>query len=59
MTRKHYKAIAEIIKDAQQIDGGVDPIAFIRDKLSDYFAAENDLFDCTRFTAACNPEISS
>lgn len=58
-TRKHYKAIAEIIKKRLNLNQGTrhtprflyaDEVA---DDLADYFAGDNPRFDRERFLTAC------
>ena len=56
MTKKHFKAIAEIIRKAkttQGIDAGSS--AEVSIKLADYFQEGNPLFDADKFHKACNP----
>ena len=63
LTRKHYKAIAEIIKtqrDLATVFAGkqfaIQRISDIVDGLADYFAQDNPRFDRARFLAACGLE---
>lgn len=60
MTRKHFEAIALIIKNARipnaaagfddGFDAGVEDVAT---SLADYFAGENPRFDREKFLTAC------
>lgn len=60
MTKKHFKAIAEIIKrhcDLQNIDSAVEEtVCDIISDLSDFLATTNPLFDRTKFLDACGIE---
>lgn len=49
MTKKHFKAIAEIIRNTRCVK----EIAQVAIKLADYFADENPLFDRDKFMTAC------
>ena len=64
ITRKHYNAIAEIIKDASWLvnkgphtakDVGVDPYDLIHN-LADYFLEDNPNFNYDKWLEACTPE---
>ena len=50
MTRKHFKAIAEIINDAGD---DVDAVERLAGDLASYFKSENPNFDRDRFLTAC------
>lgn len=51
MARKHYKAIAEIIKENRLKD---DTASWrMIKKLADYFAIDNPRFDRQKFITAC------
>jgi len=60
-TKKHYKAIAEMIQthqpnDPQENDychGKADGMFFLTRDLADYFAKDNPRFDREKFLAAC------
>jgi hypothetical protein len=68
MTRKHFEAIAKIIRDAAAVpafqyphqreyfDGQVAAVEFITEDLADYFATVNPNFDRERFIRACQPD---
>lgn len=52
--RKEYKAIAEILKQGKWIENeGGSAYYDIRDKLADYFASDNPLFNRAKFIKAC------
>ena len=55
MTRKHFKAIARIVKDSTLAS---DDKLIVKDKLvnelNDIFSEFNDLFNPIRFKDACN-----
>lgn len=51
ITRKHYKAIAEIIKIHRQKDNTASWRMIKR--LADYFGIDNPQFDRQKFLAAC------
>lgn len=54
MTRKHFEAIAAIIKDnTSYCDNGIP--AQIADELATFFEKENIHFDRARFLVACQP----
>lgn len=62
LSRKHYQAIADIIKDQlvlsqplsdQQDDGAVVAVNDLAIQLSNYFKADNSNFDRFRFLEAC------
>ena len=60
MTKKHYIAIAEIIRnEANQWKETSLPARTVSDiayKLADYFATDNPRFNRERFIEACRPE---
>ena len=51
--RKHYKTIAEIIDSSHTGDGLLSRMWLVN-RLADYFAEDNPLFDRQRFLDACN-----
>jgi hypothetical protein len=55
MTRKHFEAIARIMRDHTPVQGEAVDITHrdTVDALADYFATENPNFDRGRFVAAC------
>ncbi len=56
MTRKHYKAIADILNKANELQAkGMieDCWLYIVHNLSDYMAIDNPLFNRVRFQEAC------
>lgn len=59
MTRKHYRAIAKIIKQEYVFDDDAaavysrPAIADIADRLADYFKQDNSRFDRQKFLDAC------
>lgn len=61
MSRKHFQAIADAVKDSQVATWGDAETQRFRlaDNLADVCAAENGRFDRGRFLAACNvPEAN-
>ncbi len=59
LTRKHYKAIAAIVKDCTKTTD--DAVTYVSSsqlchELADYFAADNPRFDRERFLTACGIE---
>ena len=55
MTKKHYKAIAQVIKDNTTLTNEVK--LYKLDLISDlckYFKKDNNRFDCDRFISACD-----
>lgn len=56
-TRQHYKAIAEIIREAKEDWRGGTPtelvLGTIEERLDSLFAADNPRFDSCRFRDAC------
>lgn len=55
LNRKHYKAIAEIVKDEKMREQayGAANLAVLASHLADYFAQDNPWFDRSRFLEAC------
>ena len=57
MTKKHFKAIAEIIKslrfDNKEYECDIIKADSLEDKLAEFFAKENSLFNKDRFETAC------
>lgn len=56
MTKKHYKAIAEIIKaETSHVNPKFlfIPTEELSNKLADYFEQDNDRFDRDKFLSAC------
>lgn len=55
LTKKHFKAIAGIVRDAQDLDPPKSGITRVRiaSDLANYFAGQNPLFDREKFMAAC------
>jgi hypothetical protein len=51
MTKKHFEAIAEEVKDAK-FDSPIEKVKFVRG-LSDKLEQFNDKFDRKRFSKAC------
>lgn len=58
MTRKHYEAIARIIRDAEasQFKTKAGTLAYVTLALADMLAQDNPRFDRTRFFEACGRE---
>ena len=54
MTKKHYEAIAAIMKEHSLYEENA--IENATKELADYFATDNKNFDRTRFLAACGIE---
>ena len=54
-TRRHYKAIAEVIADAWNDGSGVLDREALLNGLSRYFKSDNPRFDRGRFYRACEP----
>ena len=56
MTKKHFKAIAEILKNTienkEVFDDKIEAVRNIAQGLSDYFSEQNPLFDEDRFANA-------
>ena len=56
-TKKHYKAIATIVREAKEDHRGGTPaelvLATIDEQLADYFAQDNERFDRAKFIEAC------
>ena len=56
LSRKHYKAIAEIIRTNYAVSS--EPVKFVlrdmTDQLCQYFESDNPRFDRQRFIDACN-----
>ena len=50
MSRKHYKAIAEILNDSCHDKASLQEVA---ENLSDYFVRDNPLFSTAKFMYAC------
>lgn len=59
-TRKHFKAIAKIIKESDTLviksAGRIGPRGNLEEKLADYFKQNNPRFDRDKFIAACSLE---
>jgi hypothetical protein len=57
MTRKDYKAIADVLneqqKDFSEHDDGRMLLAIIASRLSQYMAQDNPRFDRSKFLTAC------
>ncbi len=57
MTKKHFKAIAEIIKtnlkDAGDNEAMLKGIEYLANDLAEYFAQDNPKFDGIKFAEAC------
>jgi hypothetical protein len=57
MTKKHFEAIAEILRKAQERESDVSAAVHVIDRIADDFAAycseQNDNFDRVRFLDAC------
>lgn len=56
LTRKHFKAIAEILKEVEE--NGINlskknTLTEVAEKVADYFANENPRFNRTKFLEAC------
>ena len=61
MTKKHYVAMAYILKDIRKADTdrgteARDVLTYTAKALANYFASENPRFDRARFLAACGLE---
>ena len=61
MTRKHYKAIADIIAQSKENAGEATTVvlAVLTIKLSHFFVQENPRFDKVRFMKACGFTVST
>ena len=53
LSKKHYKAIAEIIQTITAIPEGVIDQQELVERLAGYFTADNPRFDAERFITAC------
>ena len=57
LTRKHFKAVAEIIRTSRDViitySTNKPAECDVADNLADYFATQNPRFDRERFLAAC------
>ena len=57
MTRKDFRAIAEIVNRASTNANGYKPVVFaivdITEEIADYLATTNPLFDRKKFLSAC------
>ena len=57
MSKKHYKAIAKIIREAKEDYQGGTPaelvLSTIDMQLADYFADDNSRFNTNKFLEAC------
>lgn len=57
MSKKHYIAIAAILKDSanrnRMVPAAINSTTDIARQLADYFASENERFTRERFLAAC------
>jgi len=53
LTKKHFKAIAEIVRDSQRYNGRIG-ITDLIGRLSGYFAYENPNFNANKFKEACS-----
>lgn len=53
MTKKHYRAIAEIVRCIGNTYRGNYIHKLLANKLAYYFAADNSLFDRDKFLKAC------
>ncbi|NIR13707.1 MAG: hypothetical protein GWN86_07055 [Desulfobacterales bacterium] len=51
LSRRHYQEIAKIIAESRW---EWDPVGYIQENLSSYFAQENPRFDKEKFLAACH-----
>ena len=58
MTKKHFKAIAEIIKFRMDATLYSPPVEVLAKDLAQYFKQDNPRFDRERFLAACGIEES-
>lgn len=58
LSRKHFVAIAQIVKDSRRNYGGQDILETesLIDALADYFASQNPNFDFCKFEQACNDD---
>jgi hypothetical protein len=61
MTKRHFEAIARILKERSEATRGNDFDGFVQvdaiaDALADFFAAENPRFDRLRFLIACGTQ---
>lgn len=52
-TRKHYRAIAKILKNHDDFIERVNKYTSLCNDLADYFASDNPRFDREKFLAAC------
>ena len=52
MTKKHFEAIARVLRDSEDIEE-------VRTRLADYFTQTNDYFQKGRFLKAARPEEAS
>ena len=58
LSRKHFEAIAQIVKDSRRNYGGQDILETesLIDALINYFASQNPNFDSYRFSLACSDD---
>ena len=54
-TRRHYVAIAEVLKQATEAEVGRQGLELAKVKLGLMFAADNPSFDIAKFFDACEP----
>ncbi len=63
VSKKDFIVVAEIIKEAKEKCRGDTPVEyilnFIEMQLTNYFEAENSMFDRDRFIKACELEIKN
>ena len=59
LTKKHYKRIARIIRNAKLVHEyeGAKAIERIEFQLRQYFAEDNPRFDRVKFTEACRVKV--
>jgi hypothetical protein len=56
MTKKHYIAIANIIKEELEAGSNVNTIVVMTQKVAQFFKDDNPMFDLEQFRKACGLE---
>ncbi len=55
-TRRHYKAIAQVLRETDNDDVGAYALKCARERFAIMFAGDNSRFDKGKFVLACLPE---